>query len=370
MKIKIFLIILILIVFLIFYITNEIFENYKRDGRDGRDGRDDIDIKVDVVYTWVESYDPEREKYQKMLLSSTDETKKNENLNPNRYIQYEELKYSIKSLKKYCPWVRNIYIVVKDGQKPNFINFSKNIILVNHSEIMAKTSLPTFNSMAIESCIHKIKGLSDYYIYMNDDLFINRSLRKDELFSKIYPHYPYINKKLYDKDNSKNMYNYSDYKDDYNDYNYGISFMISTNLANKITSQNFIANMSIHTPSFCYKPWEEEIESVLKNIPLKNSLQNSNRAVNETNLWNYTVHSKFRKNNNVALNSCFRSIYYKYKGAIDKDYKNIYISLDNENQCKEYKDKIIEKDTIFFCVNKIDEKCKDAFKIFIKKILV
>lgn len=359
MKMKIFFIILIFMVFLIFYISNqifEIFETYKGDDRN------DIDIKVDVVYTWVESYDPEREKYQKMLLPTTEGTKKNENLNTIRYIQYEELKYSIKSLRKYCPWVRKIYIVVKDGQKPKFINFSKNIILVNHSEIMPNTSLPTFNSMAIESCLHKIKGLSDYYIYMNDDLFINRPLRKDDLFSKIYPHYPYINKKLYDKDNSKDMYNYSEYKDD--DYNYGISFMISTNLANKITSQNFIANMSIHTPSFCYKPWEEEIEKVLKDISYVSKINETN-----SNLWNYTVHSKFRKNNNVALNSCFRSIYYKYKGAIDRDYKNIYISLDKENQCKEYKDKKIEKDTIFFCVNKIDEQCKDVFKNFIKKIL-
>jgi hypothetical protein len=43
-----------------------------------------------------------------------------------------------------------------------------------------KSHLPTFNSLAIESHIHRIPGLSKHFIYMNDDfLFLNKVELKD-----------------------------------------------------------------------------------------------------------------------------------------------------------------------------------------------
>jgi F-type H+-transporting ATPase subunit alpha len=43
---------------------------------------------------------------------------------------------------------------------------------------MPSTYLPTFNSLAIEANIHKIKVLADFYIYMNDDFFIAKTLEE------------------------------------------------------------------------------------------------------------------------------------------------------------------------------------------------
>jgi len=292
-------------------------------------------IPVDIVYTWVEEYDPERIHYQKLLLKKNDF-----NLDPSRYDQSDELRYSIRSIEKNCPWFRKIYIVVKDGQIPKFINFdNERIILVNHSEIMPKTSLPTFNSLSIETCIHKIKGLSDFYIYMNDDLFITNPLSVNHFIKNNLPLVNIVpgSKEL---NNVKNINN---------EYDYGIMYDNSMSLANKITSQN-IQVCPTHTPSICYKPWDIELENILKNISTKNS--------NYKNIWDYTVHSKFRKNDNVAINGCIRPIFYIYKGAQKVNYFNQTQLSNLDGNCS----LDIPNHIYFLCVNKISPDCKKIFQ--------
>ena len=103
------------------------------------------DMSVGVVYTWVSQTDPERDKYLSRLPPS------DENTSLCRYDTADELKYSVQSLLKYCSWVNMIYIAVKDGQRPPFLNFSHpKIELVPHSKFMPADILPVFNSLTIE----------------------------------------------------------------------------------------------------------------------------------------------------------------------------------------------------------------------------
>lgn len=298
--------------------------------------------QVDVVYTWVDHNDNERIKYQNMILKKNDL-----NLDVGRYRNNEELKYSLRSLEKYCPWIRYIFVVVKDGQKPSFINFNnKKIKLVNHSEIMPKSSLPTFNSLAIELCLHKIKDLSDHYIYMNDDLFILKHTSRYDFFNP-NNFIPFIN---YTKENNEIL------NIDYSD-SYQFSKLINNSLilSNQITKQNITVDI-FHRPSICYKPWEYEIEKQLKNFKIKN-----------TNLWEHTVNSKFRKNDNIALNSCLRQIYYKYKGSVEKNFYDVSKTIElTKNNCS------IDIKTLypftFLCINDIDDSCKNDFKNLMSKL--
>ncbi|NLA66383.1 MAG: UDP-N-acetylglucosamine-lysosomal-acetylglucosaminephosphotransferase, partial [Leucobacter sp.] len=58
------------------------------------------------------------------------------------------------------------------------------ITVVDHREIFADSSvLPVFNSHAIESQLHHIAGLSEHYLYMNDDLFFMRPVRPERFFT-------------------------------------------------------------------------------------------------------------------------------------------------------------------------------------------
>ena len=47
---------------------------------------------------------------------------------------------------------------------------------------MPKECLPTFNSCAIELHMHKIEGLSEHFVYFNDDIIINSHIDPDYFF--------------------------------------------------------------------------------------------------------------------------------------------------------------------------------------------
>lgn len=146
---------------------------------------DDIDFPIDVVYTWVDSSDPEWRKKFEAYSGRTLRTEFHEEASgEQRFRSRDELKYSLRSLSMYAPWVRHVYIVT-DGQVPEFIDFdSDGITLVDHTEIAkAPDALPVFNSSAIISWLHRVPGLSEHYIYMNDDVFIGRDVAPSRFFT-------------------------------------------------------------------------------------------------------------------------------------------------------------------------------------------
>ncbi len=129
-------------------------------------------MKVDIVYTWVNGSDPEwnRKRLEKAKLVGNILPEAN---NDARFMDNDELKYSLRSIYQFAPWVNNIFIVT-DNQIPKWLNTShQKINLINHIDIfLDKSDLPTFSSIAIESQIHNIKELSEHFIYFNDDMFL------------------------------------------------------------------------------------------------------------------------------------------------------------------------------------------------------
>jgi len=124
---------------------------------------------IDIVYTWVDGSSVEwracKEEWQKKLLPDRVSNAK------NRYKNHEELKYSLRSLYAHAPYFNHIYIITF-GQKPAFLKDHPQITIVDHKDIfLDHAHLPTFNSMAIESHLHHIPGLSEKFIYLNDDVF-------------------------------------------------------------------------------------------------------------------------------------------------------------------------------------------------------
>ena len=102
----------------------------------------------------------------------------------NRFEDNEELRYSIRSVLKFAPWVRHIYIVT-NGQLPYWLDVSHpRVTIVPHHQIFQNLShLPTFSSPAIESHIHRIPGLSKKFIYMNDDVMLGLPVWPDDFYS-------------------------------------------------------------------------------------------------------------------------------------------------------------------------------------------
>jgi hypothetical protein len=140
--------------------------------------------QADVVYTWVDSTDPEWER-DRRLWSGDTEFEMVSAANDERYLNRDELRYSIRSLWMYAPFVRNIYIVTS-GQRPSWLPVDTDRIkVVSHAEIFPDpSSLPTFNSHAIEACLHRIPGLLDRFLYLNDDFFLGREVRLDDFYTQ------------------------------------------------------------------------------------------------------------------------------------------------------------------------------------------
>ncbi len=131
---------------------------------------------IDVVYTWVNSADPE---WQDAWQTAFPER----SFDADRYSNHDELRYSLRSLGKYAPWLNRIY-VVSNCAPPSWLSLEySGIEWVRHEDIFPDSSmLPTFNSHAIESCLHRIRGLSENFIYVNDDFFLGQPCLPGDFF--------------------------------------------------------------------------------------------------------------------------------------------------------------------------------------------
>ena len=100
----------------------------------------------------------------------------------SRFHSNDELRYSLRSVSKSLPWVRQIYVFTNCAP-PEWLKTSHpGIRWVQHDEVIPAQYLPTFSSHVIESFLHRIPGLADHFIYLNDDVFIGKPLKKQFFF--------------------------------------------------------------------------------------------------------------------------------------------------------------------------------------------
>ncbi|MBB2944968.1 hypothetical protein FB565_004701 [Actinoplanes lutulentus] len=145
---------------------------------------EDVRFPIDVVYTWVDGNDPDWVARKNTSLAAFGHEQINTiATNASRFISRDELKYSLRSIASYAPWVRKIFLVT-DDQIPAWLDTSDpRLTVVSHRELFGDTGvLPTFNSHAIESRLHRIPGLSEHFIYFNDDMFLGRPVSPDAFF--------------------------------------------------------------------------------------------------------------------------------------------------------------------------------------------
>lgn len=142
------------------------------------------DDKIDMVYLWCDGNDPafmRRKNYYLKL--DNDESQDNvESVGDKRFVDNEELKYSLRSLEMYAPWINHVYIVT-DRQIPKWMNTDyEKVTIVDHSEIMPKEIIPCFNSDVLEYFLPFIPHLSEKFLYGNDDTFFGKSVQPEDFF--------------------------------------------------------------------------------------------------------------------------------------------------------------------------------------------
>ncbi len=140
-------------------------------------------MKIDLVYLWVDSGDVDwLHKKDKYLDNNFKIALDTQSVSECRYIDNNELRYSLRSVEMFAPWINNIYIVT-DSQIPNWLNIENpKIHIIDHKDIIDEKYLPLFNSCAIELGIQNIEGLSEHFIYANDDMFFANKISPSFFF--------------------------------------------------------------------------------------------------------------------------------------------------------------------------------------------
>ena len=137
---------------------------------------------IDFVVTWVDGNDPawqaEKAKY--------DPTCKKGNTDA-RYRDWDQFMYWFRAVEKYAPWVRYVHLVTW-GHLPAWLNIDHpKLRIVNHKDYIPSVFLPTFSSIPLELNIFRIPGLSEHFVYFNDDMYVARPTRPEDFFSSGEP---------------------------------------------------------------------------------------------------------------------------------------------------------------------------------------
>ena len=139
-------------------------------------------MDIDFVIPWVDGNDAawRKEKYKYMGIDEPD-------AGDDRYRDMGILKYWFRAVEKYAPWVNRIHFVTW-GHLPEWLNTDHpKLHIVNHRDYIPEKYLPTFSSHPIELNLHRIPGLSEHFVYFNDDMFLNGPVEPDYFFRNGLP---------------------------------------------------------------------------------------------------------------------------------------------------------------------------------------
>lgn len=154
------------------------------------------DKPIDAVIAWVDGDDPLLKEKRNRYLDASKGSSLASGAHSTRFASNNEIRYCVMSIMKFAPFVRNIYLIT-DGQDPGLYNDIKTYFperinsfrIVDHREIFESYEqyLPTFNSISIGHMIWRIKGLSDSFVYFNDDTFLVREIKPRDWFNENKP---------------------------------------------------------------------------------------------------------------------------------------------------------------------------------------
>ncbi|MDE7403443.1 MAG: Stealth CR1 domain-containing protein [Muribaculaceae bacterium] len=146
---------------------------------------------IDAVIAWVDGNDPKLNAKRAQYIQSKITVREDVG-GTARFSNIGEIYWCVASINKFAPWFRKIYIIT-DGQDPKIdehlpkgsdINHIP-VEIVDHKVIFKdyEEYLPVFNSLAIETMMWRIPGLSEKFIYFNDDFLLANPVTPSDFFT-------------------------------------------------------------------------------------------------------------------------------------------------------------------------------------------
>ena len=278
---------------------------------------------MDVVITYVDITERFKDQYFKYVKKELEE---------NRFRSYGVLDLQIKGIRKYMPYIKNIFVVVSEKEQVEGIDLS-DAIIIEHKDIIPERYLPCFNSCSIEMFLWKIPGLAEEFIYFNDDIFVIDKIHPSKWFIKGKP-------VLFPKEH--------EIKEEENIFKRNC--INSSKLAIDITGSNI--KDKYFTQTHCARPFLKSSCEKVFNLKVLDIIHSLTR----------TRHSK---NYNASLFNNYDYLSGKaYKMEVKYTYTNAY---NTEEEIINY---INEKENSLICINDTDYYIDfDEFKAEIRKAL-
>lgn len=136
-------------------------------------------MKIDFVVPWVDGGDPE---WRKEKAKYCAEPEKEKGADDVRFRDWNTLKYWFRGVEKYAPWVNKVYFITC-GQIPEWLNIDfEKLVCVDHKDYIPEKYLPVFSANPIEHNMHRIQGLSEHFVYFNDDMFLTAPVTPEDFF--------------------------------------------------------------------------------------------------------------------------------------------------------------------------------------------
>lgn len=140
---------------------------------------------VDLVYTWCDAADPA---WRAKKNAAAEKCGLSTDAQPNanyRFVANDELRFSMRSAERFVPWVRRVFLVIDDDiTPPAWLRLDHpRLRIVRLSEILPEQFLPCFCSGTIEHHVARIPGLSEMFLYSNDDTLFFRPLKPSFFFA-------------------------------------------------------------------------------------------------------------------------------------------------------------------------------------------
>ena len=275
---------------------------------------------------------------------------KDPNLNRNGIHQIEkdydneELRYCIRSILNYIPWINKIFILMPNDKVSYFKEYKyikERIVYIKDKDLLGYDSS---NSLAFQYRYWKMKkfGISDNIIVMDDDYFINKKLKKSDFFyvnkGKIFPFIVTSHFITIERDNVQKKRDFYEVKakfskeeqnSDVFNYQKYLTFLFILNIFNIPSGKN------IYIPKFTHNAIPlnlhdiKEVYNLVYNSPYRNT----------------TLNCQYRHYENLQFQILVTSFtFLKYSRRIN-DITFKFISM-NDSISERY-------DTALFCINKI-----------------
>ena len=104
-----------------------------------------------------------------------------------RYRDWGTLPFLLRGIERHMPFIDRVFLVVaRESQVPAWAERA-HLQVVLHADIIPSAWLPTFNSTTIELFLHRIPGLSERFLYFNDDVFPVLDVSETDFFPEGRP---------------------------------------------------------------------------------------------------------------------------------------------------------------------------------------